>query len=254
MYKIIVLNTKGGAGKTTIATNLASLYAAHGYKTALIDHDPQGSSSSWLKRRTEEAAPIYGIAAHQQSSWSVTRSWQMRLPHDMERVIVDTPAGIKSHDVSTYLKDASVIAVPVLSSLIDIEASAIFVHDVMRVIKSRSSRTRLVVVANRARPRSPALHVMSKLFADMNIQVVGHLRDSNKYLQCTDLGLGVHDLPSDRAQYERRALSEMVTQIDQEFGQQSHDECDRQRVITPLREVSITLPHATAARYGLSWK
>lgn len=37
LLRIVVLNTKGGCGKTTLATNLAGYYACHGYHTALLD-------------------------------------------------------------------------------------------------------------------------------------------------------------------------------------------------------------------------
>ena len=46
--RIVVLNTKGGSGKTTLATNLAAYYAATGRRVALMDLDPQGSSMLWL--------------------------------------------------------------------------------------------------------------------------------------------------------------------------------------------------------------
>ena len=258
MRKIIVMNAKGGCGKTTIATNLASLYAAHGYKTALLDYDPQGSSSAWLQRRSPEAASIYGVAAHQQSGWSATRSWQLRLPLETERVIIDTPAAIKSYDVAGYLKDVNTIIIPVLSSVIDVEASALFLHEVMKVTKVRSSQTKLVVVASRVRTRSPALQVMAELFADMGIPVVGHLRDTLNYLQCTDLGLGVHDLPAGRAQLERRAVTDLVSTIDAEFEQRlcarSVGKSIRQRVAIPQHEVALSIPQAAAGRYSLSWK
>jgi len=51
MRHIMVMNPKGGCGKSTLATNLASYYAARGKKTALVDYDPQRSSLDWLDRR-----------------------------------------------------------------------------------------------------------------------------------------------------------------------------------------------------------
>ena len=50
LRKIVVLNPKGGSGKSTIATNLAAYYAWSGRSVALMDHDPQGSSMRWLRR------------------------------------------------------------------------------------------------------------------------------------------------------------------------------------------------------------
>ncbi|MCG7961877.1 MAG: ParA family protein, partial [Candidatus Thiodiazotropha taylori] len=49
MKRLLILNSKGGCGKTTIATNLAGYYASAGTPTALFDYDPQGSSHRWLE-------------------------------------------------------------------------------------------------------------------------------------------------------------------------------------------------------------
>jgi len=54
MQRILVLNPKGGSGKTTVATNLASYYAGRGQRPLLSDNDPQGSSTRWLKKRKPE--------------------------------------------------------------------------------------------------------------------------------------------------------------------------------------------------------
>ncbi|MEO1250178.1 MAG: ParA family protein, partial [Pseudomonadota bacterium] len=51
MLSILVLNLKGGCGKTTLATNLAGACAAHGLKVALAEVDRQKSALTWLKSR-----------------------------------------------------------------------------------------------------------------------------------------------------------------------------------------------------------
>jgi chromosome partitioning protein len=51
MRHIMVMNSKGGSGKSTIATNLASYYATKGHSVALVDFDEQGSSLDWIERR-----------------------------------------------------------------------------------------------------------------------------------------------------------------------------------------------------------
>ena len=64
MRSIMVLNAKGGCGKSTLATSLASYYATEkGNKVALADYDPQHSSLDWLERRPERVAPIVGVEA-----------------------------------------------------------------------------------------------------------------------------------------------------------------------------------------------
>ena len=54
LNKIVILNPKGGCGKSTLATNLAACYASRGTTPAIMDYDPQGSSMAWLERRPDE--------------------------------------------------------------------------------------------------------------------------------------------------------------------------------------------------------
>jgi len=121
----MLLNPKGGCGKTTIATSLASYYAASGLRTALEDHDSQGSSTRWLNVRPADLAPIHGVAAFR-AARGVTRTWQMRLPSNVERVVVDTAAGLDPTQVPEMVQRADFIVVPVLPSRIDMDAAQDF--------------------------------------------------------------------------------------------------------------------------------
>ncbi|MGB5410795.1 MAG: ParA family protein, partial [Woeseiaceae bacterium] len=62
LNKIVILNPKGGCGKSTLATNIAAHYAKQGPTPAIMDCDPQGSSMGWLERRPQELSPVHGIA------------------------------------------------------------------------------------------------------------------------------------------------------------------------------------------------
>ena len=87
MRTIMVLNAKGGCGKSTIATNLASYYAwEKEQNVVLADYDPQGSSMAWLAARGEEWPEIKGIAA-----------WKdpVKIPKDTDVVIMDAPARVR---------------------------------------------------------------------------------------------------------------------------------------------------------------
>ena len=56
--KILVINGKGGCGKTTIATNLAVTFSKMQHTVALMDNDPQGSSTHWAEVRPKGLDPV----------------------------------------------------------------------------------------------------------------------------------------------------------------------------------------------------
>ena len=99
LNKVVVLNPKGGCGKSTIATNLAACYSRRTTAPAIMDYDPQGSTLAWLERRPDHLPEINGIAAFKKSM-QATRSWQLRIPNDTENLIVDSPASMHHDDLA----------------------------------------------------------------------------------------------------------------------------------------------------------
>ena len=156
VQKIVVLNPKGGSGKSTIATNLAAYYAWKGRNVALMDHDPQGSSMRWLKLRPPELPAIHGIAAYERKM-GVTRAFALRTPPGTERLIVDTPAALTSLQMPELTQDAHAIVVPVMPSEIDIHAASRFHAEVPLVAFPDLMHLRialLVTVLRRGRRRN----------------------------------------------------------------------------------------------------
>ena len=94
LQRILITNAKGGCGKTTIATNIASYYASQNLNVRLFDHDNQGSSLAWIDRRSQEETLIHGIDASKNSDHRVTKSWQFRVPPETDVAVIDTPAGV----------------------------------------------------------------------------------------------------------------------------------------------------------------
>src|SRR5215831_9234172 len=88
----LVVNSKGGSGKTTITTNLASYFAARGVPVTVMDYDPQGSSLAWLKLRQPQLNRISGANAAPQRGLRL-RGIEMHVPGDTRQLIVDAPAG-----------------------------------------------------------------------------------------------------------------------------------------------------------------
>ena len=194
MLRIVVIHRKGGCGKTTVSTNLASFYASKGMNTALFDYDPQGSSMRWLRLRSDEQSGIYGVVAHQSAARAVTMSWHMRLPPETERVVIDTPPGLKGPDLVDQLRGADCIIIPVLPSPIDIYATADFIRDLLLDAKIRAHRTRIGIVANRTKKNTLAFQSLQRFLNTLSIPVVARLRDTQNYVRAIEEGMGIHEL------------------------------------------------------------
>lgn len=194
MQRITVINVKGGCGKTTIATNLASAYAKLNVKTALLDYDSQASSMHWLKSRPPEAAKVHGVPAYRNNRTCVTRSWQLSLPEKTERVIIDTPPGLKGLDLIDQLRESNTILVPVLPSSIDIHATTSFITDLHMIVKLCPVNTRLFIICNRVKANTLAANALEQFLQTLDIPVIAWLRETQNYVTATEHGLGVHEL------------------------------------------------------------
>lgn len=190
MRRIIVLNPKGGCGKTTLATNLASRYAAAGYGTALYDYDPQGSSSCWHSLRTAERPPIHGVSAFQASGFNITRSWALRLPPGTNRMVIDTPAALNEPELREHIRNADAILVPVQPSPIDLHAAMRFIRLLRKIVQQAP----IGVVANRV-GEGVRLDKLEEYLAELGLPLVTRLPDCSRYSVAFEQGLGVHELP-----------------------------------------------------------
>lgn len=199
MQRIVVLNPKGGSGKTTIAINLASYLASRGHTPVLMDFDPQGSSLRWVRKRKPTQARIHVIAAFEKDT-RTTRAFQLRVPDVATHVIVDTPAALDPHQLADMTRDAHKIIVPVLPSDIDIHACSRCIRDLLLVAKIRRDEDRIGVIANRIRRNTLTYQALIRFLHTLGIPIVATIRDSQNYLRGAELGIGVHEMKSYVAQ------------------------------------------------------
>lgn len=191
MKRIVVVNPKGGSGKTTLATNIAGYYAASGQRTTLMDYDNQGSSSFWLERRDPTLPAIDSIPAYRHVH-GVTRSWYLRVPPDTERVVVDTPAGLDISRFRQQLVEADAIIVPVLPCEIDIHAIANWLPHLLRALEDCTTR-RIGIVANRARKRTRAGQKLQEFLAELALPCITTLRDTQHFVTSADSGASIFE-------------------------------------------------------------
>lgn len=194
MQRIVILNPKGGSGKTTVATNLAAWLASTDGQPTLMDLDPQGSAVRWLRKRPEDSPPIHGIAAFEKAM-SVTRSWQLRVPPESSALIVDTPAAIDKRHFPEITRGAHAVLVPVMPSDIDIHATAKCIADLLLVAKIRRSEKRIGIIANRVRSNTRVSQRLMRFLDSLEIPLVATLRDSQNYVRSAEVGAGLSEMP-----------------------------------------------------------
>jgi len=195
MQRIVVLNPKGGSGKTTIAINLASYLAAQGHVPVLMDFDPQGSSVRWVKKRKPTQPPIHVIAAFEKDT-RTTRAFQLRVPQVTTHVIIDTPAALEARQLPEMTRDADKVLVPVLPSDIDIHTCSRCIRDLLLVGKIRREDDRIGVIANRVRRNTLTYQSLIRFLHTLGIPIVATIRDSQNYVRAAELGVGVHEMKS----------------------------------------------------------
>ncbi|MES9873366.1 MAG: ParA family protein [Candidatus Sedimenticola sp. PURPLELP] len=194
MHNIMVLNAKGGCGKTTIATTLACYFSGQGYKTALMDFDPQRSSSRWLEIRSPERTDIRSIDATKPTT-GMTRTWQLYSGQGTDVVIIDTPAGTNGGDIADHFNRADTIIIPVMASIIDLHAVEGFLESLLRVSRHRLQGKRIGLVANRVRNRNTKIYRdIEALSEKTGIPLIATLRDTQNYPIAMESGIGICEL------------------------------------------------------------
>lgn len=194
MQKIVVLNPKGGSGKTTIATNLAAYYAIAGGRVAVMDHDPQASSARWVAARSPDLHPVELIKAFEQNT-RMTRTWQLHATQDATHVIVDTAAGTTREALQDLTRDAHAVVIPVLPSEIDIHAASRCIGDLLLCAKIKPRDGRIGVVANRVKKNTRVYQALLRFLRTLEIPFITSLRDAQAYVHAAGLGQGIFELP-----------------------------------------------------------
>jgi len=203
---ILVVNAKGGCGKSTLTSNLASYYAHLGERVGLVDLDRQMSGIRWLQRRPQERPAITGITG-----------WERHYMPELEWIIMDPPAQIQRKDVITLTARADVVLVPVLPSPIDIQAAADFIRDLLIYAKVRTTGKPVAVVANRARTNTLIFDELKKFLAALAIPFVATLRDTQNYIHASSRGLGIFEMHASTTTIDRQQWKPLLDWINQQI-------------------------------------
>jgi chromosome partitioning protein len=186
MRSIMVLNSKGGSGKSTVATNIASYYATQGNKVVLVDMDPQASSLEWLAARPSGRSTITGVDG---------ADGHHRVPRNADYVIYDTPAAVHGAELSALLRRAQSIIIPVLPSPIDMRAATHFIQKVLDNGRIARKEARVALIANRCRENYNIFHQLDSYLRKVRkAPFISVLRETQNYVRAAERGLGVFEL------------------------------------------------------------
>jgi len=188
MRSVLVANPKGGAGKTTLATNLSGYFANQGLTTTLCDLDRQQSALRWMAFRDASLAPVTGYFAGNQIG--------LNFPKEADWVVVDAPAGLQGYKLSDSMRSVDKIIVPLVPSVFDMAAT----EDFLNVIRSeiRGAKAKVGIVAMRVDPRTRAAGMLEEFLTHFDLPIVAYLRNTQNYVNVAAAGATIFDPPKAR--------------------------------------------------------
>jgi chromosome partitioning protein len=191
MRTFLVASSKGGAGKTTLATNLAAHYALDGKRTVMVDADRQHSATRWSEKRSGLPSAVLPVDGSR-------KGWEKAIPADTQIVVVDAAAGALADDLEAFLDRANAVIVPVNPSMIDLEATVGFLNTLARHSRVRKGKLPVALVGNRLKPWTSASQQAMDQLKAWPYPLVAQLRDTQAYVLMVALGKSVFDYRSEQ--------------------------------------------------------
>ena len=191
MRTVLVASSKGGAGQTTLATNLAAHYALDGKRTVLVDADRQHSATRWGEKRAGLASAVLPVDG-------TRKGWEKSVPADTQMVVIDAAAGDMGEELAPYLERADAVVVPVNPSMIDLEATVGFLNSLAKHPRIRKGKLPVALVGNRLKPWTNASQQAMDQLKAWPYPLVAQLRDTQAYVLMVALGKSVFDYRSEQ--------------------------------------------------------
>jgi chromosome partitioning protein len=186
MRTIMVLNAKGGCGKSTIATNLASYFAyVMGGKVVLADYDQQESSLEWLAARDEKWPYIEGIAAYKEP---------LHVAKDTDFLIIDAPARVHGKELTQMMRKVETVLFPVLPSPIDMRAAKKYIEELKKNGRVARKEVKIGLVANRVRENTIVFSELYDFIKSTKLPYIATLRDRQNYIRAEERGIGIFEM------------------------------------------------------------
>lgn len=208
MRRILVLNPKGGCGKSTLATNIAAWFANQGKQVAIADLDPQQSSKDWLKRRPESAPTIKTAEIH---------DGKLEAPRQTEIIIIDSPAGLHGKKLVNFVRSSETMIMPLMPSIIDIAAAERFIEELYDLRELIKRKVKVATVANRVREDTLSAAKLDDYLSSMKLPggkklpFIAMLRNSQNYVRAAEMGLGIFEFTPSKTATDREQLQPLMS-------------------------------------------
>lgn len=212
MAVIAVINGKGGAGKSTVASHLAAYCAIRNAGVALYDLDPQKSTEIWLKLRPVTSARICGRS----NAGSFTRPLA-----DARHVVVDTPSGFQGMPYLRLMMHADAVLVPTAFSIFDRGALANIVRTLRATPRVAAGACTIACVGTRIDPNTNDAELLETMLRDLAVPYLGSIPAARVYSRCLEQGLSVFDFPSDVAQSQMPHWTGVISWLETIFAKTS---------------------------------
>ncbi|HEY8613769.1 MAG TPA: ParA family partition ATPase [Roseomonas sp.] len=200
-FVVAVAQRKGGAGKSTVAANLAVALAAAGARAALLDTDPQATLTRWYALRGEAARPL---PFESPSGWRVPQTIE-RLRNTMDFVVLDTPPHADT-DSRIAMRSADLVLIPLQPSVPDLWA----MEATLEV--AAAERRPVALMLNRVPAQGRAAQEVAATLAKRKLPLLpASFGNRTAFAASFAEGLGVLEAaPRSQAAVEAKALAEAI--------------------------------------------
>jgi chromosome partitioning protein len=235
MAVIAVVNRKGGAGKSTLATHIACYLAVQGLEVMLGDVDRQQSSRLWLSLRPDTLPKIHG--------WTIDERNFARPPAGVKHVVLDTPGGFQGVGLMKVAMYADAILIPSTPSLFDRQAAADCLKELRTQPRVATGKCRVASIGMRIDGRTRNASLLAEWAANLQVQHLGTIREAQAYARCLEQGMSIFDFSPAKVANYLPEWSQVTSWLDEILAGQQPAE--------PARELTKARPGMATARPGL---
>ncbi|WP_061010266.1 ParA family protein [Vibrio sp. CUB2] len=176
--KVLIMNPKGGVGKSTCAAALLSHLSHLGYKVELVDFDQQRSCHGWAKNVLPGRSQSYPPSLRSFSNITTTLTVQ----RDTDFIVIDSPSNFSKEEMARYTYFTNALLLPMSPSPLDLHTSLPFIQEVIESGLLSSRKIALAFVLNRCFTHDNRVKRAFQLLQDFHqYPILGKISDDSHY-------------------------------------------------------------------------